>query len=82
MISLNILLVFTTMIFITDGINDGMFDMSVGGLFGQVFPLPNIFALQTQGAFLQILLLHIHLMIKTLSTKSIFAEGTIMLMIN
>jgi len=59
-----------------DGINDGMFDMSVGGLFGQIFPLPNIFALQTRGAFsADFAATHTSNDQKS-TTKSIFAEGT------
>ena len=59
-----------------DGINDGMFDMSVGGLFGQVFPLPNIFALQTQGAFSADFAATHTSNDQNSTTKSIFAEGT------
>jgi outer membrane receptor protein involved in Fe transport len=59
-----------------DGINDGMFNMSVGGLFGQVFPLPNIFALQTQGAFSADFAATHTSNDQNSSTKSIFAEGT------
>ena len=59
-----------------DGINDGMFDMSVGGLFGQVFPLPNIFALQTKGAFSADFAATHTSNDQNSSTKSIFAEGT------
>jgi outer membrane receptor protein involved in Fe transport len=59
-----------------DGTNDGMFDMSVGGLFGQVFPLPNIFALQTQGAFSADFAATHTSNDQNSSTKSIFAEGT------
>jgi outer membrane receptor protein involved in Fe transport len=59
-----------------DGINDGMFNMSVGGLFGQVFPLPNIFALQTRGAFSADFAATHTSNDQNSSTKSIFAEGT------
>ena len=59
-----------------DGINDGMFNMSVGGLFGQVFPLPNIFALQTQGAFSADFAATHTSNDQNSTTKSIFAEGT------
>ena len=59
-----------------DGINDGMFDMSVGGLFGQVFPLPNIFALQTKGAFSADFAATHTSNDQNSTTKSIFAEGT------
>ena len=33
-----------------DGINDGYFDMTAGGLFPQLFPAPDLVALATQGA--------------------------------
>jgi outer membrane receptor protein involved in Fe transport len=59
-----------------DGINDGMFNMSVGGLFGQVFPLPNIFALQTRGAFSADFAATHTSNDQNSTTKSIFAEGT------
>ena len=59
-----------------DGINDGMFNMSVGGLFGQVFPFPNIFALQTRGAFSADFAATHTSNDQNSSTKSIFAEGT------
>lgn len=59
-----------------DGTNDGMFNMSVGGLFGQVFPLPNIFALQTGGAFSADFAATHTSNDQNSSTKSIFAEGT------
>jgi len=59
-----------------DGINDGMFDMSVGGLFGQIFPLPNIFALQTRGAFSADFAATHTSNDQNSTTKSIFAEGT------
>jgi outer membrane receptor protein involved in Fe transport len=50
--------------------------MSVGGLFGQVFPLPNIFALQTRGAFSADFAATHTSNDQNSSTKSIFAEGT------
>ena len=59
-----------------DGINDGMFGMSVGGLFGQVFPLPNIFALQTKGAFSADFAATHTSNDQNSTTSSIFAEGT------
>jgi outer membrane receptor protein involved in Fe transport len=59
-----------------DGINDGMFNMTVGGLFGQVFPAPDIFALQTQGQFSADFAATHTSNDQNSSTKSIFAEGT------
>ena len=59
-----------------DGINDGMFGMSVGGLFGQVFPLPNIFALQTGGLFSADFAATHTSNDQNSETLSIFAEGT------
>jgi outer membrane receptor protein involved in Fe transport len=59
-----------------DGINDGMFDMSVGGLFGQVFTLPNIFALQTKGAFSADFAATHTSNDQNSKSRSIFAEGT------
>ena len=59
-----------------DGTNDGMFDMSVGGLFGQTFPLPNVFALQTGGRFSADGAATHTSNDQNATTTSVFAEGT------
>ena len=59
-----------------DGINDGFFDMTVGGLFGQVFPFNDVVGLLSQGA-VSIDAIATHTSNDQNSkTKSIFAEGT------
>ena len=59
-----------------DGINDGWFDLTVGGLFGQLFPFDTVVGLQSGGA-VSIDAIGTHTSNNQNSrSRSIFAEGT------
>ena len=59
-----------------DGINDGYFDMTAGGLFPQLFPAPNLVALATRGAASASSAATHTSNDQNSKSRSIFAEGT------
>ena len=58
-------------------INNGTFDMTVGGLFADAFPLPNVFALQTEGQFSAPDAATHTLFDQNSTSLSVFFEGTL-----